>query len=217
MENIVKKARYIRTSTAGQNNARQLTKKHPNEILYIDVISGSTDLFKRPEGSKLIEAVEKGKVNYITVESVDRLGRSTTSVINQLQYFLDKNVTIKVENLGLESIVDGKPNEIFTLICTVLANLSQMEKTTLRERQLAGIAAAKERGDKYQGRTLGSVETDAEVLEKHKRIVKVLSKFPNLSLREVAKLAMDESNKYKPSPNTVKKVKLLLEKEKAIN
>ena len=195
------RARYVRCSTTQQNPARQLQKLHPDEKLYIDFASGSIDLIKRPEGKRLLEDVEAGKIDYITVESVDRLGRSTTSVINQLQYFLDKKVTIKVENLGLESITNGKPNEIFTLICTVLANLSQMEKTTLTERRLIGIALAKERGEVYCGRTEGSVESKHAFLAKYPKVIKLIKEHPELSNRNISKLANNVS------PHTVKKVK----------
>jgi len=206
----MKKARYIRVSTKDQNPARQLAKKHQDELLYIDYASGSLSLDKRPEGRKLIIDVEAGLIDYITFESVDRIGRSTTTVINQLQYFLDKGIVIKIENLGLESMLpDGKPNEIFSLITTILANLSQMEKTTLLERQKAGIEAAKLKNDVYLGRTKGSVESDEVFLAKHAGVVKALKKYPDMSLRELAKQASGAD--YNPSPNTVKKVKKLLE------
>ena len=52
------KARYIRQSTKNQTNLRQLAKSHPDETLYIDIISGSVPFAERPEGKKLIEAVE---------------------------------------------------------------------------------------------------------------------------------------------------------------
>jgi len=45
-------------------------------------------------------------------------------------------VVLKVDNLGLESLVGGKENPTFKLIVSVLANIGEMERQTLRERQL---------------------------------------------------------------------------------
>ncbi len=54
-------ARYIRISTGNQKIARQLTKQHPNEKLFIDVISGATPFAKREKGKQLLEEVKKGE------------------------------------------------------------------------------------------------------------------------------------------------------------
>ncbi|PZR01880.1 MAG: transposase, partial [Flavobacterium psychrophilum] len=90
------KARYVRCSTDAQNPARQLQKSHPDELLFIDFISGAVSLDKRSEGLKMLQAIESGQVDFLTIESIDRLGRSTTDVINRLQYFQDKGVTVRV-------------------------------------------------------------------------------------------------------------------------
>jgi DNA invertase Pin-like site-specific DNA recombinase len=55
----MKKARYIRQSTAQQSNLRQLAKAHPDEILFIDTISGSIPFAERPAGKKLTESIER--------------------------------------------------------------------------------------------------------------------------------------------------------------
>lgn len=208
------KARYVRCSTDSQNPARQLQKSHPDELLFIDFISGSVALDKRTEGLKMLQAIESGDVDFLTIESIDRLGRSTTDVINRLQYFQDKGITVRVENLGIESkLPDGKDNPVFTLICTVMANISALEKSILSERVTAGIKAAKAAGNKYSGRVKGSVESDDEVLNKYKAVVKVIRKYPNHSLRELAKLCVKPNGKP-IAANTVKKVKEILTKQK---
>lgn len=48
----MKKGRYVRQSTAQQSNLRQLAKAHPDEILFIDTISGSIPINERPAGKK---------------------------------------------------------------------------------------------------------------------------------------------------------------------
>lgn len=201
------KARYIRQSTKSQTNLRQLAKVHPDENLFIDIISGSIPFADRPEGKKLIEAVETGEINYVSFHAIDRAGRNTINVLQTLQYFFDKGVVVKIDNLGLESMINGKANPVFNLITTILSELSSLEKSSLLERQAEGIQQAKLKGV-YKGRVEGTTDTPEQTLSKHKRVVKVLKTNPTLSLRQIAKLSTESD--YKVSANTVKKVKTLL-------
>ena len=203
----MKKARYIRQSTKNQTNLRQLAKAHPDEELFIDIISGSIPFAERPEGKRLIQSVEAGQIDYITFHDLSRAGRSTVDVLTTLNYFQTHCVIVKIDNLGLESIIDGKVNPIFNLITTVLSEIYSLERNTLLERQAEGIHQAKLLGI-YKGRVEGTLDTPEQTLAKHKRVVKTLKTNPTLSLRQIAKLASDVD--YKVSPNTVKKVKELM-------
>ena len=203
----MKKARYIRQSTKNQTNLRQIAKAHPDEELFIDVISGSVPFAERPEGKRLIQSIEAGEINYVSFHAIDRAGRNTINVLQTLQYFYDKGVVVKIDNLGLESMINGKTNPVFNLITTILSELSSLEKTSLLERQAEGIHQAKLRGV-YKGRLEGTTDTPELTLFKHKRVVKALKTNPTLSLRQIAKLSSESD--YKVSPNTVKKVKELL-------
>jgi DNA invertase Pin-like site-specific DNA recombinase len=143
----------------------------------------------------------------VSFHAIDRAGRNTINVLQTLQYFYDKGVVVKIDNLGLESMINGKANPVFNLITTILSELSSLEKTSLLERQAEGIHQAKLLGV-YKGRVEGTLDTPEQTLAKHKRVVKTLKANPNLSLRQIAKLASDVD--YKVSPNTVKKVKELM-------
>lgn len=179
------KARYNRISTANQNLERQIAKQNPDEQLYNDVVSGSVAFADREKGSLLLKEIEAGRINWVSVSSIDRLGRNLQDLINTLSAFQKLGVTVRVDNLGLESIVDGKVNPTFNLIVSVMANVSVMERETLLERQREGIAIAKAKGT-YKGRVKGSVESDEKVLEKYKEVVKYLNR--KQSLRITAKL-----------------------------
>jgi DNA invertase Pin-like site-specific DNA recombinase len=201
------KARYNRISTSNQSLERQLAKKNPDEVLYNDVVSGSVAFGEREEGEKLIEAILSGEVNYISVSSIDRLGRNMYDIIKTLS-FLEKNeVTLKVDNLGLESIVDGKVNPTFNLITSVIANVSQMEREALLERQKEGVALAKAKGI-YKGRVKGTTDSVDDILLKYKNVVKHLHK--KQSLRNTAKLC-------NVSLGTVQKVKSAIKEKAALN
>lgn len=204
----MKKARYIRQSTKNQTNLRQLAKAHPDEELFIDIISGSIPFNERPEGKRLFQSIEAGLITYVTFHDLSRAGRSTVDVLTTLNYFQSKGVIVKIDNLGLESIIEGKVNPIFNLITTVLSEIYSLERTTLLERQAEGVLQAKLRGNVYNGRQSGTTDTPEQTLQKHKRVVRAIKMNPTLSLRQIAKLASDTD--YKVSANTVKKVKELM-------
>lgn len=196
----VMKARYNRISTPNQKLERQLAKQHPEEVLYNDVISGSVPFHERPKGEELLKAIETGSITYVSVSSIDRLGRNLMDILATLEFCNEKSVTLKVDNLGIESMIDGKPNQVFKLIISVLGNVAEMERANILERQREGIELAKAKGV-YKGRVRGSVESDEQVLEKYKEVIKYLKQ--NQSLRNTAKLAG-------VSLGTVQKVKRVL-------
>jgi DNA invertase Pin-like site-specific DNA recombinase len=196
------KARYNRISTANQNLERQLVKQNPDEVLFNDVVSGSVAFAERKKGKELIEQIEAGIVTFISVASVCRLGRGLHDIINTCEYFNSKGVVLRVDNLGLESMVLGKVNPTFNLIISVMANVAQMERETLLERQKEGIAIAKAKGV-YNGRVKGSTESRAEVLSKYKEVVKFL---------KMGKSLRDVQSRCEVSLGTVQKVKAILNK-----
>lgn len=194
------KARYNRISHSSQKIERQLLKQSPDEVLYNDVISGSVAFNEREAGKRLLDDVKAGKINYITVCETSRLGRNLQDITNTLTNLDQLGVTIKIENLGIESRINGKKNPTFDLIATVMVNVSVMERESLLERQREGISIAKAKGT-YKGRVRGSVESKEEVLNKYKGVVKLLNE--GFSLRKTAKLS-------DLSLGTVQKVKALI-------
>ena len=197
----MQRARYIRTSTLNQNEARQLAKQHEGELLFIDKVSGTVPFNKREQASKLLEEINHGHIKFLSVSSIDRLGRGTLNIIETLELLTERGVTLRVDNLGLESLINGKENPTFKLIVSVLANIAEMERTTLRERQLEGIEQAKKRGV-YKGRVKGSTDSKEVILDRYKEVVRHLRM--NKPLRDIA-------SRCNVSLGTVQKVKRMVE------
>ncbi|GHA25559.1 transposase [Salinimicrobium marinum] len=198
----MKKARYNRISSPNQKLERQLVRNHPDELIYNDVVSGAVPFKEREKGQDLMKAVEAGTIDFVSVTSVDRLGRNLYDVLTTLEYFTDNGVVLRVDNLGIESMVDGKPNQVFKLIVSVLGNVAEMERANLRERQLEGIAVAKSKGV-YKGRERGTCMNEAEFLEKYRHVVKETKNHPDLSIRKLAKITS-------VSVGTVQRVKKIM-------
>ncbi len=180
------KTRYIRVSTEKQKLDRQKERGDNTEKWFIDVVSGAVDFRKRKSGKKLIQEIENGNITYLSVSSIDRLGRNLFDILRTLELLNEKKVVLKVDNLGIESLVKGKPNHAFKLIISVMGNIAEMERSIMLERQKQGIELAKKKGV-YKGRLKGSKEDDEVFLAKYKGVQKELKLGVN-SLRKIAKL-----------------------------
>ena len=198
----MRKARYIRVSTGNQKTARQEARQSKDEILFTDIVSGSIPFEEREKGIDLMKAIQLGEIDYVSVSSIDRLGRNLYNILTTLEFFKENGIILKVDNLGIESLVNGKENSAFKLIISVMANIAEMERESILERQREGIALAKLKGI-YKGRVLGSKESEEDFLAKYKEVVKSLKK--GNSVRDTAKIC-------KVSTGTVQKVKRLMKK-----
>jgi DNA invertase Pin-like site-specific DNA recombinase len=176
------------------------------DLTLFDKVSGSVPFDKRPEGAKLVKLIQEGKVAKVVVEEISRLGRNVMDVSKTLAFLEEHKVNLNIRNMGIESMVEGKPSATFRMILQIMASISEMEKEHIKERTSQGRAVAVAKGVKM-GRTLGASETQAEFLnkEKNKRAVKML-KEKALSIRDIARLT-------ELAPSTIQKLKHAL-KEK---
>ncbi|WP_291147049.1 recombinase family protein [Flavobacterium sp. UBA7680] len=179
------KVKYIRVSTLEQNTGRQEVNAKEFSKIYIDKTSGSIQFTERKEASKLIADIETGFVSEIHISSIDRLGRSIIDILTMVEYFNQKGIRLFVENIGMFSLIDNKPNPSFKMIISVLGNVAEMERLNMLERQRQGIEVAKAKGT-YKGRLYGTRMTDDEILNKYKSVVRELKN--GESLRRASKI-----------------------------
>lgn len=195
---MITTAKYIRISTSGQNEARQ---KDSSMIEYFDTISGIVAFTERPQAKRLLEDVRSGAIKTIVVHSVDRLGRNAYDIQSTMELLNKEDVNLVIENLGLHSRIDGKQNPIFKMICDLLANVSQIERESIKERIAEGIKIAKQQG-KYKGRVKGITESNDFFLSKYKAEIKFI-KNESFSLSQLSKMT-------DLSINTIRKIKTLI-------
>lgn len=179
------KVKYIRVSTEEQNTSRQEVNAKEFSKIYIDKTSGSIQFKERKEAKKLLADIENGIVTEIHISSIDRLGRNIIDILTMVEYFNQKLIKLYVENIGMFSLIDNKPNPSFKMIVSVLGNVAEMERSNMLERQRQGIELAKVKGT-YKGRLYGTRMTNDEVLAKYKTVVRELK--DGQSLRRASKL-----------------------------
>lgn len=195
--------KYIRVSTEEQNTGRQEVNSKSFSKIYIDRVSGSIPFAERKEAKRLIADIEAGLVTEVHLNSIDRMGRSILNILEVLEYFNHKNINLFVENIGMFSMIDSKPNPSFKMIVSVLGNVGEMERLNMLERQRQGIELAKLKGT-YKGRLYGTKITEDEVLAKYKTVVRELKR--GESLRRAAKIGGC-------SLGTTQKIKSILDKK----
>lgn len=92
----------------------------------------------------------------MVIKSLDRLSRNKTDIKNELQYFKDNNIRLKVIDLPTTMMDLPKGQEwvfemVNNILIEVLGTIAEQERETIRKRQREGIDAAKARG-KHLGR-----------------------------------------------------------------
>ena len=199
------KVKYIRVSTEEQNTGRQEINSKSFSKIYTDRISGSIPFSERKEAKRLIADIEAGLITEVHLNSIDRMGRSILNILEVLEYFNQKSINLFVENIGMYSMIDNKPNPSFKMIVCVLGNVGEMERVNMLERQRQGIELAKLKGT-YKGRLHGTKISEDEILAKYKSVVRELKR--GESLRRAAKIGGC-------SLGTTQKIKAILDKQHA--
>ena len=150
---------YVRVSTEEQKTASQerdlrrwLTGNGIGDPeWYID--HGYTrDNFDRPEFTRMQEDIFNGEIGTIVVWKLDRLSGTLLGGLTVLCDWLQRG--LRVVSVTQQIDFSGATGK---LMAAVLLGLSEIEQSTRRERQRAGIEAAKENGV-YRGRKPGTTK-----------------------------------------------------------
>lgn len=135
---------YARVSTTDQNLEAQLQQLQAAgcDKVYQEHVSGAK--VDRPELAAMLDYARKG--DCIVVCKLDRIARSTKHLLDIVDGLQAKGITFKALNIELDtSTATGK------LMLTMLGAIATFERDMMLERQLEGIALAKQAGA-YKGR-----------------------------------------------------------------
>ena len=148
---------YARVSSKEQNLTRQMEQLKqyvPEENILTDKASGKD--IDRPAYQALKGALGLRQGDTLLVTSLDRLSRNKEHIKQELQWFRDKGVRLKILDLptSLIEVPEGQEwivEMINNILIEVLASMAEQERLTIRKRQREGIDAAKKQG-KHLGR-----------------------------------------------------------------
>jgi DNA invertase Pin-like site-specific DNA recombinase len=190
---------YGRVSTDGQSHASQLRevsayvrRRWPKAKIteYLDKASGAR--FSRRGLDDLMTHVRQGRVDVLVVYKLDRLGRSLQHLAQLIGEFEAHGTALVATSQGIDT---SESNPAGRLQMHVLAAVAEFERSVIRERINAGLAAARERGVKFgRPRTLHKYITVVTALRRKgtsgRKIARKL-KIPAGSVFAILKRARD--------------------------
>jgi DNA invertase Pin-like site-specific DNA recombinase len=182
--------RYVRVSSQSQKVDRQVEEgdRTKYDFFLEEKVSGKTELFQREKGSIIKELVLEGKVDVVSIYSVDRISRNLKDLLSVIDFFHDNGVALQIDNLGITTLVEGKVNPSIMIIIQMMGAFSQLENEWRKERQMEGIKRAKEKGVYDMREHHRRKETKKEFLTKHKKTIEMMEKYPHMKNVELAKI-----------------------------
>lgn len=151
---------YARVSSVGQNLDSQLEKLKDCDKIFEEKRSGVDST--RPELQRCLEYLREGDT--LVVTKIDRLARSTADLYKIVTKLADKGVPFKV----IDDPMIDTTSRTGKLVMGILALIAEFENDIRRERQMDGIARARERGVKLGRKLLLTEEMIAEIRELRK-------------------------------------------------
>lgn len=187
---------YARVSSQNerQNSSRQIADlirfatAHNMNILntFDEHISGAKPLEQRETLTQCISYCKLNSVNYLLISELSRLGRSTLQVLRSLEILHEAKVCVYIQNIGIYSLQpDGAVNPIASIIITILAEMSNIERSNIQYRLNSGRQQYINNGGRL-GRRKGTVKTAERKKEEYKEVISLLKR--GYSIRNVAKL-----------------------------
>lgn len=148
---------YARISSKEQNLDRQISA-------FMALGASERDIVTDKESGKNLDRkgyqalknamLRRGDI--LVIKSLDRLSRNKADIKNELQYFKDNGIRLKVLDLPttLMEYPDGQEwvfDMVNNILIEVLGAIAEQERVAIHQRQAEGIAAAKAKG-KHLGR-----------------------------------------------------------------
>lgn len=155
---------YCRVSSSSQNISRQLEELKEHGIddrdIFCDKQSGKD--FDRDQYKLLKKMVRSG--DCVVVTELDRFGRNMNEIKEELHWFNQNDIEVKILDLPLLSGTGLETKFINGILLELFTYLAEKEREKIRFRQAQGIKIAKAEG-KYKGRRKRAIENFREVVE----------------------------------------------------
>ena len=212
---LVPVAILIRVSTDRQETVRQLTElqnladQKGWQVVEVceETITGSADVGDRLGLRRVEGLAQEGRIRKVLVHEVSRLSRRPSVAHSFVEMLEGHGVSLYWHAQNIETLLpSGKRNPASAIMLAVLAEMARAETDTLRERIKSGLAQARKDG-RILGRKPGSTSTPAQLLSKHKDIVRLLKE--GHSIRHAAKISAK-------GISTVQRIKALLTSDKVL-
>ncbi len=166
---------YARVSTEAQNLSLQLEelKSFGCDKIFSEKVSSRKNM---PEKDKALSILSEGDT--LIVWKLDRLARSTIELLGDIQKLTSKGVHFISLRDSIDTSTSGGRFQL-----AVFSALAELERDMIRERTLAGLAVARQKG-RIGGRPKGM----SEATKKRCEVVNVLVNHGNLSVKAACEM-----------------------------
>lgn len=169
MEN--KEFGYARVSASHQNTDRQIVALKEYGVSERDIIidrqSGKD--FNRSGYLSLKETMLRSG-DVLVVKELDRLGRNKQMIKEELEWFKQNKIRVKILNVPTTLIdMDGQDwliDMVSNILIEVMSTIAEEERVKNHQRQAEGIKAAKEKGIEFGRPKLRKPENYEEVMRR---------------------------------------------------
>lgn len=145
---------YARVSSKEQNLDRQIDAFKALGAMEREIITDKeSGKDTNREGYRALKNTILRKGDTLIVKSLDRLSRNKSDIKNELQYFKENGIRVKIIDLPTTMMDLPQGNEwvfdmVNNILIEVLGTIAEQERETIRKRQAEGIASAKQKGKK---------------------------------------------------------------------
>ena len=189
-------ALLVRVSTDKQDYHRQIQELTDHCVskmgwevvtVFANKVSGAKKNEDRPEIMEMLSYIEQHQIDKVCVLEISRLGRNTLEALKIIELLNEHKVCLYIKNYNLETLDnEGRINPITSLITTILLEIGQMERNTIKERMNSGrdqyIARCRKEGIKM-GRPATYRKSDEAMREQYKKEISLLKQ--KMSLRNI--------------------------------
>ena len=155
--------------------------------IFANRVSGAKKNEERPEIMEMLQYIEQNNIDKVCVLEISRLGRNTLEALKVIELLNERKACLYIKNYNLETLdSEGNVNPITSLICTILLEISSMERHTIIDRMASGrdqyIAKCRKDGIKM-GRPASYRKSDDTMREQYKKEISLLKQ--KMSLRNI--------------------------------
>ncbi len=200
---------YSRVSTITQDYKRQTEEltEYSQKMGWVvmktfeEKISGAKNNEDRPKLMEMVKYINENNIYKVLCWELSRIGRNTIEVLKTIKTLNDNCISLFIKNYNIETLNDRcEVNPLSQFMIQILTSVSEMEKTTIRQRVKSGYDNFIKNGGKV-GRKEGFRKDNDALLTEHKDVVKLLKQ--GYSVRKVMKLT-DKSS------GTIQKIKKII-------
>ena len=138
---------YSRVSTQLQDYKRQTEEllEYSQKMGYTvsktfeEKISGGKKNEDRPKLMEMIEYIKGNNIDKVLCWELSRIGRNTIEVLKTIKLLNDNCISLYIKNHNLETLNEKcEVNPLSQFMIQILTSVSEMEKTTIRQRIKSG-------------------------------------------------------------------------------